>query len=254
MDKKNIKVLILLTVLGVIYIGAVYLIFGSKKISDGTIIVSSLGGYVCKNQKCEYVLPTQMDTNGKNFDVYKKNQFIDSYQMSYLKNWNFVRDGEWTPFYGDFLAVESSLSAEILDFRYEDVNQSDISDIQSILSIDDFSNLDHHQVIVLDIDQNGKEDRIGVFSNQIEEKDSGSYFSLVYLNLNGKVIELFKETGSKKYSLPFYNIFAILKLNEEKSPRIIVNQGYYDNFGENSLTMLQLDGKSVKTVVKNSLN
>lgn len=253
-EKKNVKILILLVVVGIIYIGVVYFLFGGNRGNNGTIIVSSLGGYVCKNGNCDYVTVNQMNTDSKDFEVYKKNQFVGSYQLSYLKSWNFMQNGQWIQFYGDFLAVESSLHSEILDFRYEDMNESDISDIRSFISIDNISNLDTNQVIVLDIDQNGKEDRIGVFSNQIEESDSATYFSLVYLNLNGKLIEIFKDTSSKKYSLPFYNVFAILKLNEEKNPRIIINQGYYDNMGENSITMFQLDGKKINVVVKNSLD
>ena len=251
MKKKNVIIILTVAIVGLIYLGIMIWIYGGRQTTSGLIVVSKLGGFECQAKKCSFVVLDELHTSNKNFKVYQRNNLIDTYELNYGKNWNFFKEGEWQALYGDFIAIEDSLNAEVLAFSYDEMNYTDREALLSILKeedINDITNLDETEVIVLDLDGDGNEDRIGVFSNQTEENEAEKYFSVAYLILNGRTVKIYADYGSKKYSLPFYNIFSIIKIDGEKDARIIINQGYYDNNGENSVSMWQLDGKKIKKV------
>lgn len=251
MKKKNIILLSTLFIVAFGYIFIVYLIYGSRFSSKGYIIVSSLGGYYCDVNKCKYQSLEEINSEDKKFEVYQRNKSIGEYRLSYVGQWNFFQNNNWKGIYGDFLAIESNLKSQVIDFQYEDMTEEDYKDISHFVD-GDISHLNNNSMIVVDLDENGVEDRIGMFSNQVEEYNGTDYFSLAYLKLNGKLIEIYKDTGKNTFSLPYYNLFSILKLNEEKNPRLIINKGYYDSSGVNSIVMLQLDKKELRGVVLDS--
>lgn len=251
MKKKNVMIIFTVAIVGLVYLGIMVWVYGGRQTTSGLIVVSKLGGYECQAKQCSFVDLEELNTDNKNFKVYQRNSLVDTYELNYGKNWNFFKDGEWQALYGDFIAVEESLNAEILPFSYDEMNYTDREALLSILeeeNISDITNLDEAEVVVLDLDNNGTEDRIGVFSNQTEENATDKYFSVAYLVLNGKTIKIYADYTTEKYDIPFYNVFSILKIDGEKEARIIINQGYYDNNGENSVSMWQLNGRKIEEV------
>jgi len=253
--KKNIILISALVVFCILYAILFYFLSGSDKASEGYIVVSELGGYYCRAKSCSYKSIDDMDLENRFLTVYQQNKSIGTFSLQYVNRWNFFQNNSWKNLYGDFLGIENSLNAKVLDFHYETMNSSDYSNLNQLLKSHDISGyrtLDTDQVIVVDLDGNGKEDKIYTLSNQTEEANETIYFSTLFVSLNGKVKEVYFEKSEKEYQNPYYNVFSIFSLDEEKNLRFLINKGYYDQIGEPSILMLQLDGKNIKEVVSDS--
>ncbi len=253
MNKKNIILISLLVLFCIGYVVLFYFLSGNQNNSEGYIVVSELGGYYCKAKNCAYKNVEDMNLDGKNIEVYQQNESLGTYQLDYVERWNFTENDSWKPIYGDFLGIDTSLNAQIFPFQYEKLNESDYEQIQKLLKGVTYQTLNQDYAYVYDIDQNGVMDRIVAVSNQTEEEKNEQFFSLFYLVLNGKVIEVYKEFSEEEYTLPFYHLFSLFRLDEEKNVRMIVNKNYYDQMGSPSMIMYQINKNSVKVIVKDSL-
>lgn len=255
MKKKNIIFISVLVICFACYVVLFYFISGSNHATEGYLIVSELGGYYCKAKSCSYKSIDEMDLLERNIRIYQQNQLQGTYQLKYINRFNFFQNGLWKNLYGDFFGVDESLDANIFNYHYESMNSNDERVIKEVLlnqQISSYKKLDTDQVLVMDLDENGVEDRILTFSNQTLDENDDIYFSSLLILLNGKVQTIYFEKSSEKYQVPYYNVFSIFSLNKEKKPRLIINKGYYDQTGDPSIMMLQLDGKKVKEIVSDS--
>ena len=189
--------------------------------------------------------------NNKKINVYSQNEKIGNYNFLYSNRWDFYENGEWVPFYGEFVGIEESLNANVKAYQYEELSNSDQEVVLTLLKekgiTTDFSHY-KGEALVLDFDENDIKDRIITVSNQTEEERNGPYYSLLFLELNGKTIEIFNETTTSIYHIPFFKVSSIFTLDEEKNPRLIVEKYYFNNVGEDSISMYQLNGKKIKEI------
>jgi len=254
-NKKSIMIVIILIIVFLLYIAIFLFIKGLNPTTKGIIIVSELGGYSCNNLVCAYKSIEELDTDNKQIKTYQNNKYIGTYELDYLERWNFFENKKWKSLYGDFLGIEDSLNAKLLDYQTHDITNNEKEMIKDILKkneIEETENFDSQKVIVADLDSNNEDDKIFAITNQGEESNSKMYFSLLLIILNNKNNIIYLDTSKEEYTLPFYNVFSILKLDDEKNARLIINKGYYDNVGTSSIIMLQKDGKKMKEVVKDS--
>lgn len=253
--KKNIILISGLILFCLLYIILFYFLSGSSHVTEGYLVVSDLGGYYCRAKLCSYKTVEEMDLENRLIHVYQQNQDLGTYHLQYANRWNFFQNNSWKNLYGDFFGVDDSLNGEVLPYRFETMTSYDFSSLNEVLlhhNISFYHHLNTDRVLIVDLDQNGVEDRIYALSNQTEEENETIYFSTLFVELNGKIQEVYFHKSEESYQNPYYNVFSIFRLDEEKQTRIILNKGFYDQTGEPSILMLQLDGKKMKEVVSDS--
>ncbi len=252
MTKRNTLILIGLALLCVIYVVVFFFLTGSNKASEGYLLVSDLGGFYCKARKCNYTKISDIHLEGKKIKTYQQNELKGTYELSYLDRWNFFQNNEWVSFYGDFLGIDESLNANLMPLEYKELTEEDTSFIKEIIQKNgcSYTNLDKNYAILIDLDENGTMDQLISVSNQTEEEQNSKYFSIFFAILNGKVVKIYEEYTEDKYQLPYNHVFGVVKLDEEKSPRVIVNQNYFDQTGSPSILLYQLNGKKFKVVAE----
>ena len=94
---------------------------------------------------------------------------------------------------------------------------NDISEINNILKNNiNSNNLTINEKLVIDLDNNGINDKIINVSN-LEEEDANYYFNLIYLNLNGelKIIKNDPVNFEDVLITPVYNLMYILNINND---------------------------------------
>ncbi len=255
MNQKSFKIILVLVVCCAMYGLLFYFLSGANKATEGYILVSELGGLHCKAKICTSA-KTEEIPKEKTYKVYQQNKLLGSYLGEYEGKWNFYDKNKWVSIYGDFLGVSDGLNAHIKEFKMEEFTNQDLIAIKDILSkkgIASYERLLASEAVVLDLNNDGKEDRILSVTNQNTEVKENKYFTLLLFIVNGKKIEVYFETSSQK-DLPIYNVFSILSLDEEENPRIIINKGYFDQMGSPSILMLQVNGKNIKELVSTSAN
>ena len=255
MKEKNIKIIGIIIISFSLYAILFYFLNIPKKETEGYIIISNLGGYYCKGQSCEYKKNTEIQIENESMKIYQQNKFINIYTMEYNDRWNFFKNQNWEPIYGDFLGVSESLEPEILELTYEKLSSKDLTFLKEILNsqgIEKYNKLTEETVIIVDLDGNGEKDRIISTSNQNGEVKEETYFKVLFIILNGKKIEISVET-SKEMNLQMNNVFAVLKLNEEESTKIITNNGFYDQMGISSVSMYEVNNQNIKEISLNNL-
>lgn len=249
--KKNVRVIVILVCISLLYVGIIFFFHKDYKPTEGYLIVSNLGGFYCNSSVCNLQDVREMKLDGKKIDTYQKNRFIGTYELQYLSKWNFLENGSWSQITGDFLGVEESLNAKVLDFTYEEFSSSDYEIIEDVLKkheVNYYKYLDSSEVMVVDLDGNGELDRIFCISNQVDTGPQDEYFSAFFVLLNGNVLEVEFGKTDEIFTIPFYNLFSILRFDENVKPYFIVTNTYYDAMGMPSLAMYQLDGKVIQKV------
>lgn len=250
--KKNKMVLI---IGGIFLLYALLIFFLNKDFhpTKGYIIVSELGGFSCNQGKCIYESIEDINLEGKKIKTYQQNKLVGTYELKHLNRWNFMENNSWKNLYGDFLGVEETLNVEIKEYNTESMNNEDRKKINEFLknhNISGYKKLNSEEVITVDLDSNNEIDRIIAITNQTEEEVEETYFTLLGVILNGKLQEIYFDSGENAFTLPYYNVFSVLNLDEEKKSRIIINKGYYDEMGSPSISMLEFDGKKILETAK----
>lgn len=254
MNQKNIKIIGIILLSFTLYAVLFFVLNFNQKNKEGYIIVANLGGYYCKEQICEYKNASNIIIEQEYMKIYQQNKFLDKYRMEYNDKWNFFQNEGWAPIYGDFLGISESLEAEVLELDYEPFSVEDRKILREVLiskGITEYNKLIEESVAVVDLDGNGVKDRIISTSNQNGEMPEEKYFSVLVVILNGKKEEVYLET-SNEMNLRMSNVFAVLKLEEKDSTRIITNNGYYDQGGSPSISMYQIKNKEIKEVAQKS--
>lgn len=248
-NTKNIKIIVALFAFGILYILIIFVLRGTEKINSGYIINSNIAGFFCKNTNCEKA--DVIKYQEKKFKIYQNNNFIGEYQLENLDNvWNFYQDNKWQSVHGNFLAIESELPHEIIKYQINSMTKEDIDQILSLLKKNNITStkgeFDNTYVYVADLDENGEMDRIISISNQAEAVNKKTYFSGVFINLNGEWLNpiLEQETGIEKYTIPFFDIAALLKINNET--KLILNRSFYDNIDESTSIMLKFNKNKIE--------
>ncbi|HIR74467.1 TPA: hypothetical protein IAB95_03085 [Candidatus Ventrenecus avicola] len=242
-NKKNIKIVVALIVCFVIYMFVVFLLSPKEKGTSGYLIHSGITSFYCQNAVCEYVSDSRVSTSSKEFSIYQYNEYVDTYQMSYQTDtWNFFKDGSWQAVYGDFLAIDTSLDFEYLPYETEEIPSS-VRDLLTETTGISYESLNNQQVFSLDLNENGEQDYIYAFSNQVEEETGQDYFSVFFIELDGTIQMIYRETSldSDSYSLPFYRLAGVVKV--DGIVKIIVNKGYFSSQGNSSSILLTFDGE-----------
>lgn len=186
--------------------------------------------------------------DNKKLDVYIDSIYKGNYTLKYGNKWNLFDGNKYISTDGSLIALSNNISLE--NIKYEEINESDLNDINKILSSNYSNNFDIKKVEV-DLDNNSYMDYVISVSNLNIEGQS-KYFNLVYVKLNGNIQVLINEDIKVEdyYLAPVYKVSYILNIDELNSKNIIINRGFYSDAGVNGNIMYQLNGKKYEILVE----
>ncbi len=245
MSEKNLKIVISVVIVCFIYFIIIFVYMMNNKTTKGYIINSNLGGFYCKQKKCEFVSQSDIKINNS-YALFQYGEYVGDYTPSLVVDkWNFKQNEDYESIYGDFLAIDEKLNYQYIPIKTEALNTDDILLLQKTTQIN-FSKLNNSYKIAVDLDNNGVTDYIYTLSNQVDDGASSEYFSIFYVSLNGELLTIYndKNKDADNYELPFYSVAGIV--NIDSIPKIIINKTYYSNMGESSTMIFTVLKSGIK--------
>lgn len=245
MSEKNLKIVISVVIVCFIYFIIIFVYMMNNKTTKGYIINSNLGGFYCKQKKCEFVSQSDIKINNS-YALFQYGEYVGNYTPSLVVDkWNFKQNEDYESVYGDFLAIDEKLNYQYIPIKTETLNTDDILLLQKTTQIK-FSKLNNSYKIAVDLDSNGVTDYIYTLSNQVDDGASSEYFSIFYVSSNGELLTIYndKNKDADNYELPFYSVAGIV--NIDSIPKIIINKTYYSNMGESSTMIFTVLKSGIK--------
>ena len=245
MSEKNLKIVISVVIVCFIYFIIIFVYMMNNKTTKGYIINSNLGGFYCKQKKCEFVSQSDIKINNS-YALFQYGEYVGDYTPSLvIDKWNFKQNEDYESIYFDFLAIYEKLNYKYIHIKTESLNTDDILLLQKTTQIK-FSKLNNSYKIAVDLDNNGVTDYIYTLSNQVDDGASSEYFSIFYVSLNGELLTIYndKNKDADNYELPFYSVAGII--NIDSIPKIIINKTYYSNMGESSTMIFTVLKSGIK--------
>ena len=168
MSEKNLKIVTSVVIVCLIYFIIIFVYMMNNKTTNGYILNSNLGGFYCKQKKCEFVSQSDIKINNS-YALFQYGEYVGDYTPSLVVDkWNFKQNEDYESVYGDFLAIDKKLNYQYIPMQKETLNTDDILLLQKTTQIN-FSKLDNSYKITVDLDSNGVTDYIYTLSNQVDD-------------------------------------------------------------------------------------
>lgn len=185
--------------------------------------------------------------NNKKYNVYIDSTYKGIFTLKYGSVWNLFSGNNYYSYQGNMIALSNKLSLKNMEII--DIDNKDLKEINSIIKKSyNINDITLREKIVVDLDNNGVIDKIINVSN-LDGGDS-SYFSLVYVVLNGNRDILINESikESDYYSAASYSLKYLISYNNKIN--IIVGKGYFSLAGKSGNMMYELNQKKYELVVE----
>ena len=233
-DKKvSIFILIFLLLGSIIFFATIGVRLLNKNIED-VIIIGNSGGFKKVNKRWT---PINNEENlksysGNKFNVYIDNSYLGKYKLLYDDKWYLFKDNNNPVNYeGNMLALSGSIKYKVFNFDMHDIE--DTTYVKKALKENDLSEdstLTYSYYIDIDLNNDGKDERIYTISNKFPYEDIGNIsFSYIFMIKDEKIIYLYKnkEELDDIYSgcNPYINSF--IDIDEDDKPEIIAGCSYY---------------------------
>ncbi len=197
----------------------------------------------------------EIDELKNKFKVYIDGNYQDNYYLKYVKNWNLFNDNnEYINYTGKLVAITSDMNINIRNFNITPISNEELITVNNIMQNNiTYESLSVNEEIIMDLDQNGINDRIISVSN-LDSIEQPIYFNLVYVILNNdNPIILLKDNVDENETLeaPIYNISYIMNINNEAKDSIILQEGYFSDNGETGYLLYQFKNNSYQKVIDN---
>ena len=184
------------------------------------------------------------DIEDNQFVVYIDNQYMGSYKLKYGTIWNlFDNNNSYVEYSGKLLAYSENFNVNVPNYEITTVSENEIREITSILNHNINANtLSINEVVNIDLDFNGIDDKIVNVSNLDSLEDEQYYFNLCYVVLNGEIQTLILDNVEYKDILayPVYEINYLLQYDNNNYYSIILQEGYFSNVGETQNNLYNL--------------
>ena len=191
--------------------------------------------------------------NLENTLIYSNKEYQGNYELEYNNNWfidNKLYDKEFMGFKGNkkFKFIEfTNINLSYTDLTV--VNKVfEINNISKISSIDDII---YKNKIIIDLDNDSKNEIIYFVSNMDSEEHFDKYYSFLFLVYDDNVQVIQKSIITNLTSIAQLNnnqIYAIIDLDGSKKYEIIVSNEYFSR-SKIKYTLYQLDNKTYKEVI-----
>ena len=163
-----------------------------------------------------------------NMKVYIDNKYFGSYKLNYVSTWNLLNDkSEFVSYKGSLLAISNEFDVNVRNYNVREINDDDKYLLLKDYGINSFKNLTVNKVVDIDLDNNDVMDEIICLSSMEISDNINSYYNLVLIKYNDKVITLIEERKDK--ALYVYDIVSIINTFNNSNDSIIFEKidGYY---------------------------
>ena len=234
---KKYKILIAILI---IYIVLMILIFGFGVFKNETYIM------IGTEEKLKYSHGKYEDIKikennlyqGEKFDVYNDSKLEGKYILKYHNDkWHaFKDDYQFVKITQPIFAIKTNKKYSVPKYQETNLNNSDLKILDGILTQEKVYNynLSNNQKVIIDLDGDGKKEKLYIVSNLFEDESANKYFSLVYYIKDGKINILKKQIGNanKKFDLKYYYLEQLIDLNDDDKIEIIITEDCYSNVCE----------------------
>src|SRR5574344_75481 len=249
---SNIKLIVVMVIFGLLYMLLVFLLNRNNQYSSGYIINSNIDSFYCSALSCTAKENTEIAEKSFTMAIYQKGKFKDNYDSIYSddsEKWTFYQNSVWQKVNGDFIGIDQNLEYSYLDVTTEKLNTSDIDEITKVIqknNIQNYHSLYDENVYLVDLNDDGNQERIIATSNQMIDETSTDYFSILLIYMNNAWQEIYVNTNisGSDYSLPYYTFNAAIKVNNQV--HILITKGYYSDVGTSSSIMLKVNHNKVE--------
>ena len=185
----------------------------------------------------------------RNFKVYKPNTFeyFGKPNLKFQDNtWYIKEKGKFNQ-YGNYLIAFRGNGIKLYDYKseYEIKDKQVINSILKEVNINGYNELNLENKIVIDLDNDGREEVIYAISNAYSESIESIRFSVIAVYRNGKY-EIIKSLIDNENEV--LDVFAIMDVDGDKKLEIIVvSEGFSDSGNTYALYALK-NGKYNKLI------
>ncbi len=261
MNKKNIKIIIIVLLIGVIYIGLFAFFFKDDKQDEKTSNkgnVNSSSVTKKKNNKELYIILKNHNIkkiNNKNYtdidndliytkytyDLYDEGNYVGKFTSLYNNDQEYFFDknkNKYTPT-GDFMAFYGNIDYEVKKIvKSNDLSLSDIEIVNKVLTENDIQTGGYNQnnlKITTDIDNDGVDENIYKIDNIFKlniEQESKSY-AFIFMQKNDEIVYFYKYVDSIDQNISTCSpyISGIVDINKDNKNEIFVGCSYYSYIG-----------------------
>ena len=253
--RRYIKIIVVIVILSVIFLLTVGLNLIKKEQEIDLIVLDSNVIFKKQNNKW-YSIKKDSELKKYNWQflyTFVDNEYLGKYYLYFDEEWYlFDKDKNALNYNGSLIAFNDS-KYKVINF-----NTSDIVDNTYLNKILTENNLDLNQELTnnyyfsFDIDNDNKDEQLYVVSNRfpINNLNTSTYFSFVFLVDNGKIITIYEdiEKTDDSYSGCKPYIKSILDINDDNKYEVILNCAYYST-GEINSSMYEYKHNKFKLVV-----
>lgn len=237
--KSKRKVYIIVIVVMILLSSLFFLVFGldmiEKKNEDSTLIVGDTSFRNKGGKWTNSSLDTEKkESNWKLFQTYVDNEYFGEYYLYFSDKWYlFSKDKKAVNYDGELLAFNNK-KYKVFDYDLKEIE--DYSDVNIILEENGISfipNYTSNYYIDLDIDYDGKDERLYLISNlfPLDPVDDKIFFSIVFLKKGDKIIKLYEKKEEDAFSGCSASISGILDLDWDNKYEIVLKCSYYSTNG-----------------------
>ena len=185
----------------------------------------------------------------RNFKVYLPNTFeyVGKPSLKFQDNqWYIKKKGKYNS-YGNYLIAYRGNGMKLYSYKaeYQINDKQAINNVLREANISSYNELNLENKVVIDLDNDGRDEVIYAISNAYSESNESIRFSIIAVYRNGKY-EIIKSLIDNESEL--LNVFTVMDVDGDKNLEIIiVSEGYSDSGNTYSMYALK-NGKYNKLI------
>lgn len=193
--------------------------------------------------------------NLENCYVYNNKKYVGNYTLTYNQGW-YVDNKLYN---NEFMAYKGNKKFKYIEFTNNNLSYIDLSIVNKVLEDNDISkinNIDdiaYKNKIIIDLDNDNKNEMIYFISNMDSEVSADKYYSLLFLINDDSYQIIQKSIITNLTSIAQLNdneIYAIIDLDGDNKYEIIVSKEYFSR-SNSKYTLYQLEKNSYKELISN---
>ena len=253
MKEKKFVFVIILSFIFVVYAGIIIILNNNRKIPKDDSMILLFNNTDIIEYKSNNLVKASKINEDLDYYVYVNNNYFGNYQIKNDNGFKLIKNNEQVSYEGLFFAYTNNINLKVKKEIIDEVNESDLSKINSIMNYNIKSNdLIVNEKIIVDLDNNGINDYIISVSNLDAYVEHNIYFNLVYVVMNNtKEQILIKEVVKPKDVMvyPTYYVFNIFNINDSKYDYVSLQKRYYSMGGEPNSMIYEFKNNEYQKII-----
>ena len=256
MEKKN-KIIIVIIIILVIYFIIMNFLFRKDSNTNQFMVIDNNLSLRYSNGTYYKVERKSIEDSSEYFKTYIDNKYYGKYRLKYGTVWNlFDKDDNFKSYNGYLFATNMDLDIHDIDSR--SLNEEEKEIIRNNYDINNFNFLFTDNVIDIDLNNDGKLDKLVCLTNShyldlsnvyIENYNDKNNYSILFAIINDKIIKIKDVIG--EVDVPIYDIKLIYNFKNDKNINILLEETH-NPLGDSQVIIDNVykysRGKFVKTV------